>query len=751
MDIYLFFVVILFGLAISDLIVGVSNDAVNFLVSAIGSKAAPFWIIMLVASLGIVVGATFSSGMMEVARKGIFHPGMFYFNEIMIIFLAVMLTDILLLDLFNTFGMPTSTTVSIVFELLGAAVAIALMKVASDDVGEIGDYINSGKALAIISGILLSVVVAFSVGALVQYITRLVFSFKTNRTIKFYGAIWGGIAITAIVYFILIKGLKGSSYASYVLNSGETLHTYVKENAQIILLFSFIIWTLILQLLNWIFNVNILKVVVLAGTFALAMAFAGNDLVNFIGVPLAGLRSHEAWMASGEAASQYSMGALADKVSTPTFYLLFAGAIMVGALVFSKKSRSVTKTSLDLSRQDEGEERFESSILSRSIVRVAMSLGNSVRMLLPDKMIVALESRFEQVKDDKSRVEGAEFDLIRASVNLMVASILISFATSLKLPLSTTYVTFMVAMGTSLADGAWGRESAVYRITGVMSVIAGWFLTAFIAFTAAFIIALLIWWGDIYAVCAILLLVIFMVYRSSVTHKKRANDSPESVEIEDVEKENTTELLIEKCNNGVTQLFVRTPKIIDKAFIAFIGENRKDLKKQVVEANELNLRIKKQKDKLYKVIGKLQQDSDETGHYYVQVIDFQRELARSLTFITNPLFTHVDNNHKAIIEVQAGEFANLSAQLKKFYGQLKDMVESSQFENLDSIIDQQTELLKLVEKYRKNQVKRIKQQEVGTRNSMLYLNVMAELRNVLLYSINIAKAQRDFVKYSIPN
>jgi phosphate/sulfate permease len=747
MDIYLFFVVVLFGLAISDLIVGVSNDAVNFLVSAIGSKAAPFWIIMLVASMGIVVGATFSSGMMEVARKGIFHPGMFYFNEIMIIFLAVMLTDILLLDLFNTFGMPTSTTVSIVFELLGAAVAIALMKVKGDDVGAVGDYINSGKALAIISGILLSVVVAFSVGALVQYITRLVFSFKTKRTIKFYGAIWGGIAITSIIYFILIKGLKGSSYASYVLSSGETLHSYVKENAQIILLFSLIIWTVVLQLLNWIFKVNILKVVVLAGTFALAMAFAGNDLVNFIGVPLAGLRSHEAWMASGEIASQYSMGALADKVSTPTFYLLFAGAIMVGALVFSKKSRSVTKTSLDLSRQDEGEERFESSILSRSIVRIAMALGNSARMMVPDKMLITLESRFEQVKNDKSRVEGAEFDLIRASVNLMVASILISFATSLKLPLSTTYVTFMVAMGTSLADGAWGRESAVYRITGVISVIGGWFLTAFIAFTAAFILALLIWWGGIYAVCAILLLVIFMVFRSSMTHKKRTDNVSEEIEIADEEKENTVELLIEKCNNGVAQLFSRTPKIIDKTFIAFIGENRKDLKKQVVEADEINLKIKKQKDKLYKVIGKLQQDSDESGHYYVQVIDFQRELARSLTFITKPLFNHVDNNHKAIIEVQAGELANLSAQLKKFFGQLKNMVETNQFENLEGIIDTQSELVKLVEKYRKNQVKRIKQQEVGTKNSMLYLNVMAELRNVLLYSINIAKAQRDFVKY----
>ncbi|MDA3892079.1 MAG: inorganic phosphate transporter [Salinivirgaceae bacterium] len=748
MDIYLFFVIVLFGLAISDLIVGVSNDAVNFLVSAIGSKAAPFWIIMIVASLGIVVGATFSSGMMEVARKGIFHPGMFYFHEIMIIFLAVMLTDILLLDLFNTFGMPTSTTVSIVFELLGAAVAIAFLKVKGDDVGAVGDYINSGKALAIISGILLSVVVAFSVGALVQYITRMLFSFKTDRTIKFYGAIWGGLGITAITYFMLIKGLKGSSYASFEMSNGDTLHTYVKDNAKLILLYSFIIWAIVLQLLNWLFKTNILKVVVLAGTFALAMAFAGNDLVNFIGVPLAGLKSHEAWMASGLAADQYSMGALAEKVSTQTIYLLFAGAIMVGALIFSKKSRSVTKTSLDLSRQDEGAERFESSGLSRSIVRISMAMSNSFRSVVPNKMLAALDSRFEQVQNDQSKVEGAEFDLIRASVNLMVASILISFATSLKLPLSTTYVTFMVAMGTSLADGAWGRESAVYRITGVMSVIGGWFLTAFVAFSAAFIMALIISWGGVYAVIGILLMVIYLVYRSSVSHKKKAAIAEEDETVDEIEKESTVQALMLKCNSGISQIFTMAPSIIEHTFTGFIGEKRKELKKQVNAASEINLKIKKQKDKLYKVIGKLQQDSAETGHYYVQVTDYQRELARSLSFLTTPLFDHVDNNHKTIIGVQVQELHELAQAFKTFFAELKSVVEKADFEKLDEIIENHLGMFNLIEKYRKNQVKRIKQQEVGTRNSMLYLNILAELRNVLLYSINIVKAERDFVKHS---
>ena len=361
-------------------------------------------------------------------------------------------------------------------------------------------------------------------------------------------------------------------------------------------------------------------------------------------------------------------------------------------------------------------------------------------------MVTLLESRFEQVKHDRSRVEGAEFDLIRASVNLMVASILISFGTSLKLPLSTTYVTFMVAMGTSLADGAWGRESAVYRITGVMSVIGGWFLTAFIAFTAAFLIALLISWGSVYAVSAILLFVIFMVFRSNVTHKKRANAEEEVVE--EVETESTIESLLQKCNSGITRNFLITPKIIEKTFTAFITEDRKELKKQMNNAEEINILIKKQKDKLYKVIGKLQKDSDETGHYYVQVIDYQREMVRSLTFLTIPLFKHVNNNHKAIIEVQANELNDISNSLTNYFSKLSIMIESSDFDKLDDVIEDQSTLFKLLEKYRKNQVKRIKQQEVGTRNSMLYLNVLSELRNILLYSINVVKAQRDFVKYS---
>ncbi len=748
MDIYIFFVIILFALAISDLIVGVSNDAVNFLISAIGSKSASRWAILLVASLGVVVGATFSSGMMEVARKGIFHPGMFHYSEIMIIFLGVMLTDILLLDLFNTFGMPTSTTVSIVFELLGGAVAVAFLKVKGNDVGAIGDYINTAKALAIISGILISVVVAFTAGVVVQYITRLVFSFKTNKTLKYYGALWGGFGITAITYFMIVKGLKGSTYASHVLQSGITIQDWVDAHVGFTMLISFIFWTIVLQLINLFLKVNILKIVVLTGTFALAMAFAGNDLVNFIGVPLAGLRSHQLWMSSGESASQFFMTGLAGKVSTPSLYLVIAGLVMVGTLVFSKKSRSVTKTSVDLSRQDEGDERFGSSILSRSIVRGALTAGNAVKFIISSRASRIIEKRFNPVQKDFSLIEGAEFDLVRASVNLIVASILISFATSLKLPLSTTYVTFMVAMGSSLADGAWGRESAVFRITGVMSVIGGWFLTAFVAFTVSFIMAMIISWGGVYAVCLVLVFIIFVVYRSNQSHKKRTEQAVDHIEASEGDKVHTIESIVNKSKDEVSFIFSSAPRIIEKALQAFIDESRKELKKQVNEADELNLKIKKQKDKLYKVIGKIKQEYEETGHYYVQVIDFQRELARCLTFITNPLFNHVDNNHRGVIEPQEAELKSLASEYGKFFDHLRKMVELSQYENFNESTLFHDNLFKLIEKYRKNQVKRIKQKAVGTRNSMLYLNLLAELRNITLFSVNILKSQRDFEKYS---
>jgi phosphate/sulfate permease len=484
---YLILVVVLFALAISDLVVGVSNDAVNFLNSAIGSKAAPKWMIFFIAGIGIMIGATFSSGMMEVARKGIFNPDMFVFSEVMIIFLSVVITDVILLDLFNTLGLPTSTTVSMVFELLGASVAASAIKIvrSGSSFFELPNYINTEKAFTIISGIFISVAIAFVVGSVVQYIARVIFSFKINKTLPYYGALFGGLSIAAMTHFLIIKGLKGTIFAT------EELMALMKDHIFVILMISFIGWTIILQLLYWLFKIDIPKIIVLIGTFGLAMAFAGNDLVNFIGVTVAGFQSYNIWIGHGAGApDQFFMGMLKGDVSTPVYMLFLAGLIMVITLVTSRKARNVIATTVDLARQSEGDERFGSSRVSRIIVRNTILINKQIKRILPEKLIIQIDKRFEGLPETprKKGEDKASFDKIRAAVNLMVAGILISIGTSMKLPLSTTYVTFMVAMGTSLSDRAWGRDSAVYRISGVFAVIGGWFMTAFIAFILAAII-----------------------------------------------------------------------------------------------------------------------------------------------------------------------------------------------------------------------------------------------------------------------
>ncbi|HSM47644.1 MAG TPA: inorganic phosphate transporter, partial [Draconibacterium sp.] len=515
---YIIVVVVLFALAISDLVVGVANDAVNFLNSAVGSKAAPKWLIFFMAALGVLIGAAFSNGMMEVARKGIFHPDMFFFSEIMIIFLAVMITDVIMLDTFNALGMPTSTTVSIVFELLGAAVAVAIVKIKMSGGSaflELSQYINSEKALAIITGILVSVVIAFTVGAFVQYVARLIFSFNYRRPMKYFGAIYGGLAITAITYFIVVKGISDSSFAEIKVSGDETISEWVNHNTLKVMLASFIGWAILMQILNWLFKVKILKFVVLVGTFALAMAFAGNDLVNFIGVPLAGFNSFKAWIAGGAVnPDSFSMGMLAGKVDTPGYMLLIAGLVMIATLIFSKKAHKVVATSVDLSRQHEGTEKFDSSLLARIIVRSTTRFNRNLKKVFPNQVLETINARFQPSDYVFNDPEPPAFDKIRASVNLVVASILIAVGTSLKLPLSTTYVTFMVAMGTSLSDRAWDRDSAVFRISGVMAVIGGWFLTALFAFTGAAIIALLISLGGKLMIFVFIAIAIFMVLRT---------------------------------------------------------------------------------------------------------------------------------------------------------------------------------------------------------------------------------------------
>ncbi|MCF8230361.1 MAG: inorganic phosphate transporter [Bacteroidales bacterium] len=742
-NIYLVLVGFLFLLAISDLMVGVSNDAVNFLNSAIGSKVAPLKIIMLIAAVGIIFGATFSSGMMEVARKGIFHPQYFYFSEIIIIFLAVMVTDVLLLDLFNTFGMPTSTTVSIVFELLGAAVAVAMLKaLSSPETMGMGDYINSGKALAIIAGILLSVVIAFTVGAIVQYIARLLFSFNYKRNLRYFGAIWGGIAITAITYFILIKGAKGASFMS------EDTKMLIRENAMLIIVGSFVFWTIILQLFTWLTKMNVLKFIVLVGTFALAMAFAGNDLVNFIGVPLAGYESYKSFLANpGADPNMFLMSSLTGAVKTPTFFLLIAGIIMTITLWFSKKSRSVTKTEINLARQNVGYERFGSSMFARSLVRFSTNTSKVFRNIIPASLINKVEKQFdasEYKRQQKAMGEQAPyFDLIRASVNLVVASVLIAFATSLKLPLSTTYVTFMVAMGTSLSDKAWGRESAVYRITGVLSVIGGWFFTAFSAFTVAFLLALLFSWGGFVAILIMMIVALVVVIKTHGLHKRRASEQQKNEVLDNINQEN----ILQKSADTIIDTLKGVIDVYGKTIESLGEEDLKKLKSVFKESAEINKTSKRLKDNIHRIVDELQEDMIETGHYYVQVMDYLREIGHATNFIAEPALEHVKNNHKGLIPQQINELIDIKKGMNEYIKVISEVIVSKNFNKIDSIGNTQQDLLKMIDSVRKNQIKRIKKAETGTKNSMLFLNILQESKNLVLFMLNMLKSYRDFVIY----
>ncbi|MCG6189653.1 inorganic phosphate transporter [Maribellus maritimus] len=744
---YLILVVILFALAISDLIVGVSNDAVNFLNSALGSKAAPKWVIFLLASLGVLVGATFSNGMMEVARKGIFHPDMFFFSEIMIIFLAVMITDVILLDMFNTFGMPTSTTVSIVFELLGAAVAVSIVKIKTMGGSvaiELANYINSGKALAIITGILLSVFIAFTIGAIVQYIARLVFSFQYRKSMKYFGAIFGGLAITAITYFILIKGMKGSSYADYKINETETLQEWLSHHSGLILLYGFIFWVAFIQLLKWIFNIKILKIVVLVGTFALAMAFAGNDLVNFIGVPLAGYNSFKAWVGAGAAAPEsFTMEMLAGKVGTPTYMLLIAGLVMITTLILSRKAKSVVSTTVDLSRQNEGDERFGSSLAARVIVRGTTNFNKKLVKAFPDSLTGVVRSRFAPFSYTSNEPDPPAFDKVRASVNLVVASILIAIGTSLKLPLSTTYVTFMVAMGTSLADRAWDRESAVYRISGVFAVIGGWFLTALIAFSVSGLIALFISLGGKFMIFVFVAVAIFMIVRTHLMFKKRSDKA--KVEDEDVFTEkDEVEKVLAKCNKQVVNSILSASKIYSVSLESFLKEKRGGLREGLELKDELNRKSKKQKNKVLTTLSKIEGNVD-SGHFYVQIVDYQREVAHSLNFTVEPLFEHLDNNHKPFTENQSKELKNLVVEIDEFMNFMLHIVKENKFDLIADLIKKRDQIVDLLADYEKLQIKRIKGKLVNSRNSILYFNTLTETKNMLLHYINLIKAYRDFI------
>lgn len=737
-SIYLIIVIVLLGLAVLDIIVGVSNDAVNFLNSSIGSKVAPIRIIFAVAALGILLGTMFSSGMMEVARSGVFYPEKFTFPSIMMLFLAVMLTDVILLDLFNTFGLPTSTTVSLVFELLGASVAVALYTIwTTESGGNLGEFINSGKALAIITGIFTSIAIAFLVGSIIMYISRIIFSFNYKKPFKYLGALWGGIALTAITYFAVFKGLKGS-----VLVSSELL-AYLEGNMGMALLYTLGTWTILMAILQHIFRVKILKVIVLSGTAALAMAFAGNDLVNFIGVFMAGFDSFhiaQEVVASGGDLNTLYMGKLSEPVVANIYWLLGAGTLMTLSLFLSKKSRTVSNTEVNLARKGEGIERFSSSPLSRSIVRGSLTLSKSISTIIPESMKKFIDKRFEPVELENK----ASFDLIRASVNLTVSAMLISLGTSLKLPLSTTFVTFMVAMSSSLADRAWGRESAVYRINGVLTVVAGWFLTALVAFSAAMAVGLFLMWGGKIAIVIMIAIVVIMLLKSSKLHTKRKSKEEQQQQVL-----STKDQLITSCNNDVHMVLDRTLWILKKVIDGLNDENRKSARKAMNEAIELYEKFKDKRDyEVVPTIESIQMNALDLEQEYVQLVDYSYELTKSLKAISESTFNYINNNHSAFSKEQIDD-------LKVFYNTLTDvfncyneMEKTGDYSKFNKVTNLRDFILELNPKLTKRQIKRVKEGVSSTRNSILFLNLVNESKIVTLQSGNLIKSHRNFREQS---
>ncbi len=741
---FLGIVVFLFLLAIFDLVVGVSNDAVNFLNSAIGSKAASFKLVITVAALGVFFGAALSNGMMEIARHGIFQPEHFYFQELMCIFLAVMVTDVILLDIFNTLGMPTSTTVSMVFELLGGTFVLALIKIAMDETGMLGfgDLLNTEKALSVIIGIFLSVAIAFFFGTIVQYISRIIFTFNYTGRLKYTIGLFGGVAATAIIYFMLIKGLKDSSF----MTAENKL--WVKENTLMLTTYCFIGFTVLMQILHWC-KVNVFKVIVLMGTFALATAFAGNDLVNFIGVPLAGLASFQDFVANGNGDPMgFLMSSLNGPAKTPFIYLFAAGAIMVIALVTSKKAKNVIKTSVDLSRQDEGDEMFGSSGVARSIVRNTMNAGQAIAKFIPEGVKIWADKRF--CKDVMVMENGAAFDLVRASVNLVLAGLLIALGTSLKLPLSTTYVTFMVAMGTSLADRAWGRETAVYRITGVLSVIGGWFITAGAAFTICAIVVLIMYYGGFIAMFAMIGLVIFLLIRSERAYsKKQKNEKANDVIFKQLlasqDVKERWSLLRQHVNNNHVDMFDFIMATYTQITDGFINEDIKSLRKAMVRTGEEKQALKKMRRK--EIIGLRRIDkfaAIEKNTWFHLGSNSCEQMLYCMKRICEPCKEHVDNNFKPLSERARGEFIPVRDEMIALMTQARDVIISGDYDKADAILKDGDGLKVKISTLRRHQMNRIHDESVNVKTALVYLNILQESQELVSSWRHLLRASRMF-------
>ncbi len=732
-ELYTFILVILGVLAVTGLFVGVTNDAVNFLNSALGSKAASMRTILLVASVGIILGVITSSGMMEVARSGMFNPGMFTFHQVMILYLGVMFANVILLGLYNSLGLPTSTTVSLIFCLLGSAVAVSTFKIAADPAltaADLGEFINSSRAMGVVSAILLSVVIAFSCGSFVMYVSRTIFSFRYTTLFRRYGAFWCGISLTAIIYFALFKGLKS-------LLAGHPAIEFINDHLATMLLLCWFCASLILFLLQRM-KINILRINILSGVFALALAFAGNDLVNFIGVPVAGIDAYSIAHDSGDSAML--MTPLAENVPANMTFLLLAGGIMIIALWSSKEAvLRVTQTELSLSSQDdEAQPRYDSSVFSRALVRMALNINNGLERVVPARIQQFVARRFEYEDVEHS---GAPYDMIRATVNLTTSALLIALATSLNLPLSTTYVCFMVAMGSSLADRAWGRESAVYRISGVITVMAGWFVTAFGGFLISYLVGLALIYGGTVAITAVTALCAWILYRTHFSkHPKQ-----ESTEI--TPASTTTGEVIRSLREEVCHTMECATKIYDRTLIAVMKENRKELRNMVKEANDLFYQSRERKYTLLPTLKHLQSHDVNTAHYYVQVVDYLNEMTKALLHITRPAFEHIDNNHEGLSKEQARDLMAINDEVESIYRNINVMLRNGDFSDIEMVLALRDQLFESIAGAITSELTRINEARSNTKASMLYLTILTETKNMVLQSRNLLKSQQYFLKH----
>lgn len=742
--IYFGFVVFLFVLAIFDLMVGVSNDAVNFLQSAIGAKVAKFKTILTIAAIGIFTGAAMSNGMMEVARNGVFHPSFFSFQDVMFIFLAVMASDIVLLDIFNTLGMPTSTTVSMVFELLGGTFALALMKVAGDPSLHVADLMNTSKALTMIMAIFVSVAIAFVVGACVQYISRTLFTFVyKNNSLKWKIGIFGGLAFTAIIYFMLIKGLGNVSFIS------DAAHEWINTHSWTICGICFVVTAVLSQVL-FALKVNVFKILVLTGTFALAMAFAGNDLVNFIGVPLAGYSSFQDYSANaGGDAAGYMMDSLNGPAHTPVLFLIAAGLIMVISLATSKKAFNVVKTSVDLARQDAGDEMFGSSKMARVLVRFSTNTAYALSELVPNGVKRWFAKRFDN--ENVVLPQGAAFDEIRATVNLVVSSLLIALGTSLTLPLSTTYVTFMVAMGSSLADKAWGRESAVFRITGVISVIGGWFITAGAAFILCFLVALAMSLGGLTMASILIALSIVLLVRSNIKYKKKqAEEKGDVVFNQMITSEDNAEtfrLLTQHIRQGQSQFldFVNVNYL--NVTEGFISEDLSRLQKAESAMRKERQELKQRRRK--EMLGLRRIDPGvaiEKSTWFHLGVNSCEDMLYSLRRICDPCEEHIDNSFVPLEKDRIKEFLPLRDTLLYLLKRAVVVISTENYTDSDKLREQCEEFKSCLSSTRQGQIERMQTSKENITVSYVYLNLLQETHEIASSLQHLLRASKHFAK-----